>query len=97
MWLASGDKAHVDEADEATASVPPPPSLVSVGDTDNQQLPVPQVPERRAMPRATQARPSRRRNPPRQRAAEPQVAGTRRRSGRAGRNLAWMHWVLRPY
>lgn len=61
------------------------------------QLPVPQVPERRTVPRATQGRPSRRRNPPRQRVPEPQVAGTRRRSNRAGRNLAWMHWVLRPY
>jgi hypothetical protein len=94
MWAASGDKAHLDEV--GGALVPLPPVLATTADAD-QQLPVPQAPERRALPRATQARPSRRRNPSRQRAAEPQVAGTRRRSGRAGRNLAWMHWVLRPY
>ncbi|HLH97860.1 MAG TPA: hypothetical protein VKW08_22350 [Xanthobacteraceae bacterium] len=92
MWMASGIKAHVDDNERAVT----PPSLASATDTDK-QVPLPQVPERRAMPRARQARPSRRRNPPRQRMAEPQVAGTRRRSARAGRNLAWMHWVLRPF
>jgi hypothetical protein len=98
MWLASGDKAHVDEVSTAVVPIlPAPPALASVSDADK-QLPLPQVPERRAMPRATPARPSRRRNaPPRERTTERQVGGPRRRSGRAGRNLAWMHWVLRPF
>jgi hypothetical protein len=94
MWLASGIKAFVDEVTGIK-----PPSLASVvGSADSdKQAPAPQHSARVAAPRATRARPVRKRGiPQRSRQAEAQGA-PRRRAGKSTRNLDWMRRVLSPF
>ena len=94
MWLASGIKAFVDEVTAIK-----PPSLASVvGSADSdKQAPAPQQPARVAAPRATRARPVRKRGiPQRSRQAEAQGA-PRRRAAKSTRNLDWMRRVLSPF